>query len=306
MRWAVDRAALLQQELLAAYDGYQFHLIYQKLHNFCANDLGGFYLDIIKDRQYTTRARQPGAALRPDRPVPYCRGAGALGGAYPELYRRGNLGKPARGTRRSVFLVEWYQGLTELDESRELGRDFWQRVIEVRGAVNRELENQRNQGALRGGLDAEVVLYCDGRTVELAGGETGRRAAFCHHHLRGALVEPLADAPADAAVVPNWRVCGSWSPRARPRKCERCWHRRPDVGSATALTPPCAAAVWRTSTVRESGVTLPSEVESAIAYRRHLWWLLLSLAIVVLDQYTKGLADAQLNYGPGRLPSCPC
>src|SRR5690606_17683851 len=50
-RWIVGRAAQLQRELVAAYDSYQFHLIYQKLHNFCVVELGGFYLDIIKDRQ---------------------------------------------------------------------------------------------------------------------------------------------------------------------------------------------------------------------------------------------------------------
>jgi isoleucyl-tRNA synthetase len=55
-RWAVDRALRLQEEIRQAYADYQFHLIYQKIHNFCVVDLGGFYLDVIKDRQYTTRA----------------------------------------------------------------------------------------------------------------------------------------------------------------------------------------------------------------------------------------------------------
>src|SRR5690606_9528958 len=54
-RWAVDRARRLQQSVRAAYDSYEFHHIYQKVHNFCVVDMGGFYLDIIKDRQYTTR-----------------------------------------------------------------------------------------------------------------------------------------------------------------------------------------------------------------------------------------------------------
>jgi len=53
-RWVVDRAYQLQEEIIAAYRDYQFHLIYQKIHNFCVVDLGGFYLDVIKDRQYTT------------------------------------------------------------------------------------------------------------------------------------------------------------------------------------------------------------------------------------------------------------
>ena len=53
-RWAVDRSYRLQEEILSAYDQYQFHRIYQKIHNFCSVDMGSLYLDIIKDRQYTT------------------------------------------------------------------------------------------------------------------------------------------------------------------------------------------------------------------------------------------------------------
>ena len=55
-RWAVDRALQLQQDIIKAYQDYNFHLIYQKVHNFCVVDLGSFYLDVIKDRQYTTPA----------------------------------------------------------------------------------------------------------------------------------------------------------------------------------------------------------------------------------------------------------
>jgi len=67
-QWAVNRTAQLQTEILAAYDKYQLHVIYQKLHNFCIVDMGGFYLDIIKDRQYTTKADSVArqlAGLRP-------------------------------------------------------------------------------------------------------------------------------------------------------------------------------------------------------------------------------------------------
>ena len=52
-RWIISRASQLQEEILAAYNDYQLHTIYQKLHNFCVVELGSIYLDIIKDRQYT-------------------------------------------------------------------------------------------------------------------------------------------------------------------------------------------------------------------------------------------------------------
>mgnify|MGYP003508866832 CR=1 FL=1 len=60
-RWALARTCELQHEVVAAYRSYEFHVIYQKLHNFCVVDLGGFYLDVLKDRLYTTPATGPGA-----------------------------------------------------------------------------------------------------------------------------------------------------------------------------------------------------------------------------------------------------
>ncbi len=54
--WVVARAAALQEEVVGAYRDYQFHVVYQRVHNFCVNDLGGLYLDVLKDRMYTTPA----------------------------------------------------------------------------------------------------------------------------------------------------------------------------------------------------------------------------------------------------------
>ena len=59
-QWAIDRTYHFQQDILAAYDSYQFHVIYQKIHNFCANEMGSLYLDITKDRQYTMQENSLG------------------------------------------------------------------------------------------------------------------------------------------------------------------------------------------------------------------------------------------------------
>ncbi len=63
----------LQAEIAAAYRTYQFHLIYQKVHNFCVVDLGGFYLDVLKDRLYTTPRDRSSAPLCADRDVSHRR-----------------------------------------------------------------------------------------------------------------------------------------------------------------------------------------------------------------------------------------
>ena len=99
-RWVLARTRALQDEIVDAYRRYAFHLIYQKVHNFCSVDLGGFYLDVIKDRMYTTPAAGRGAPLGADRHVPHRRGHGALAGTDPVVHGRGGVGPPARGPRR--------------------------------------------------------------------------------------------------------------------------------------------------------------------------------------------------------------
>ncbi len=69
--WMVQRAAKLQQEIVDAYDDYQFHQVSQKLMNFCTVELGSFYLDVIKDRQYTGKNRWLSPSLLPDCFIPY-------------------------------------------------------------------------------------------------------------------------------------------------------------------------------------------------------------------------------------------
>ena len=77
-QWAISKAFALQNDVVTAFRNYEFHDIYQKVHNFCVVELGGFYLDIIKDRLYTTGARQLAAALGTDGDVPRGRRDGAL------------------------------------------------------------------------------------------------------------------------------------------------------------------------------------------------------------------------------------
>jgi isoleucyl-tRNA synthetase len=127
----------------------------------------------------------------------------------------------------SVFLVEWYTHLPTLPVDNVLGREYWSTVIEVRDAVNRELENRRNQGELKGGLDAEVTLYCSDELAALLGtlGEELRFVLITS----AARIEPLAAAPATAAATELEGLALGVAASAHA-KCERCWHRREDVG----------------------------------------------------------------------------
>jgi isoleucyl-tRNA synthetase len=227
-RWAVDRAAQLQEEIVEAYRGYHFHLIYQKLHNFCANDLGGFYLDVIKDRQYTTRTNSLARRSAQTAMFHICEAlvrwiAPILSFTAEEIWE--NL----PGARSpSVLLEEWYPGLQTLSDTEAMGRGFWQQVMAVRTAVNKAMEVQRAAGHLRGSLDAAVTLYCSPalRDVLRALGNELRFVLITS----AASLNSLDEAGADATdtELPELRL---EIVAMTEEKCERCWHRSADIGA---------------------------------------------------------------------------
>jgi len=226
-RWAIDRAFRLQQELVEAYDQYQFHQVYQKVHHFCAIDLGSFYLDIIKDRQYTTQADS--LARRSAQTAMYHIAEALVRWLAPILtFTADEIWQYLPGERgESVFLERWYDGLTPLDDGTAMNRAFWEKVISVREAVSKELEHLRVQGGIGSSLDAEVDLYCNGEYYTLL-----RRL---QDELRFVLITSYASVlseqycPADALQTEIDGLKLSVTPSASP-KCIRCWHHRKDVG----------------------------------------------------------------------------
>ncbi len=239
-RWAVDRALLLQREIEEAYDSYRFWNVYQKVHNFCVQELGGFYLDIIKDRQYTTAADS--VARRSCQTALFHIAEALVRWIAPVLsFTADELWQYLPGERNeSVMLNGWYQGLSELPEGFELSREFWERVMAVKVAVNKEMEGLRAAKAIGGNLQAEVTLY----------GEDALRADLSKlgNELRFVLITstatlaPLADAPADAVSteVPGLKLKIVKSGHA---KCARCWHHREDVGVNPAHPEICGRCV---------------------------------------------------------------
>ena len=227
--WVVDRAARLQAEVDTAYEKYQFHLVQQKLHGFCVNDLGGFYLDVIKDRQYTTQSDS--LARRSAQTALYLIAEALVRWIAPILsFTAEEIWEHLPGERgESVFLEEWFSGMSgRLLDGHELDRDFWQQVMEVRTEVNRELERQRAEGSLRGGLDARVTLYCEPPLLhDLA--RLGDELRFLMITSEVSL-EPLEQAPKEVGCS---RLAGLklQVTASEHDKCERCWHRRAEVGS---------------------------------------------------------------------------
>ncbi|ARS53100.1 isoleucine--tRNA ligase [Kushneria konosiri] len=226
-RWVIDRAALLQTRIEKAFDEYRFRDVYQQVHDFCARDLGGFYLDIIKDRQYTT---QPDSLARRS-----CQSAlyhviealsrwiaPILSFTAEEIFEHipGEHGD-------SVLLETYYEGLVTLPEDAAMGRAFWDRVIEVKQAVNKQLEDARNEGIIKGALDSEVTLYVDDELHALLSRfEDELRFVLITSE---ATLAPLSEgSDARTTELDGLKVAIRLS---EFDKDERSWERRADVGT---------------------------------------------------------------------------
>ncbi|BFM50345.1 isoleucine--tRNA ligase [Marinomonas sp. THO17] len=235
-RWIVDRAAQLQKEIDEAYNDYQFHAVNQKIQNFCSVDLGGFYLDVIKDRQYTT---QPDSvARRSAQTALYHIVEAFTRWIAPVLsFTADEIWQALPGEHgESVFLETWYEGLTELSGDEELGRNFWKHVLEAKVATNKVLEAARNDGKIKASLSAEITLYCDDalRNVLDRLGEELRFVLIASD----VKVLPLADA-SDDAVDSELAGLKVFVVTSSNEKCVRCWHHREEVGKREAHPELC-------------------------------------------------------------------
>ncbi len=237
-RYIVDRALQLQEEIKGLYDGYHFHQIYQRLHNFCALDLGGFYLDIIKDRQYTTQADS--VARRSCQTALYHIAQALVRWMAPILsFTAEEIYENLPGERLdSVFLAEWYDGLFALGDVA-MGREFWEQVQDVKQGVNKAIEGARRDKIIKGGLSAEVVLFVDAQRQALLE-KLGDELRFVTI-TSAATLKPLAEAPAEleeGAEGLKVKVVASEN-----TKCVRCWHHQPDVGSHAGHEALCGRCV---------------------------------------------------------------
>jgi isoleucyl-tRNA synthetase len=236
-RWIVGRAAAIQEEIVAAYDEYQFHVVYQKLMHFCSIELGSFYLDIIKDRQYTAKA--DGIARRSCQTALFHIAEALTRWIAPILsFTADEIWQTLPGERDEfVFTGVWYNHLAQLDQDAPLNDGFWTQAQQVRDEVNKSLEQARNDKLIGGPLDASVTLYAD---AELA-----QQLAKLEDELRfvlltsGVDVKPLAEAPADAVTteLESLKVAVR---KADGEKCERCWHHREDVGQSSEHPGVCS------------------------------------------------------------------
>ena len=240
--WALDRAASLQTEIVEAYEKFQFHLVTQKLHNFCVRDMGGFYLDIIKDRIYTCSALS--LPRRSAQTALYQISEAFVRWIAPILsFTAHEIWGFMPGVRDApVFVSEWSE-MPALEFGSDIHRDDWDTILEAKEAINRVIELQRNLGSIKGSLEADVSIYANEQNFK-ALAKLGDELRFVTI-TSSAILRPLEDADSSAdACTSGLKVVLE---RSSGKKCVRCWHFLADVGSHLEHPQLCGRCVSNVS-----------------------------------------------------------
>ena len=228
-RYALHLTQKLQTEVLADYDRYEFHLAVQKFVSFCSEDLGGFYLDILKDRLYTAGENSPArraaqSALHHITHTMMRLMAPILSFTANEIWQ--TLGLDADKT---VFEDIWY-ALPEHDLSTER-LQAWQTIITLRGQAAKEIELLRAAGQVGSSLQAELDFYATDVTFEaLSSLDDDLRFVMITSSAK--VYRAVTEAEQKIVVMPSAHI-----------KCDRCWHYRADVGADAAHPHICGRCV---------------------------------------------------------------
>lgn len=240
--WIVQQAAKLQDDIREAYDRYEFHRIYQALHRFCIVDLGGFYLDVIKDRQYTMQTES--AARRSAQSALHHVAEMMVRWLAPiTSFTADEIWAVLPGERPSntggVFTAEWYQAPTDLNH--RVSDADWQIVMQTRDAVAKRLEALRNDGKLGSGLQAEVSIYAERRVYD-ALVQFGDELRFLFI-TSAAVIKPITEKSATALAADELDGVYLDVEASSAEKCARCWHYRADVGESPEHPELCQRCV---------------------------------------------------------------
>jgi len=236
-QWVIAKTFALQNDVVTAYRNYEFHKIYQEIHNFCVVELGGFYLDIIKDRLYTTGTNS----------VPRRSAQTALNHVAQSMVRwlAPILSFTAEEAwshlpgipNESVFLNVWHQFPAGAERVSTIN---WPAMIALKADVARELERLRTLGSLGSSLEADVTVFVpDALTPQFETIQDELRFLLITGEAK---VANLSALPATAVRATQEEMWIEVKPSQSP-KCVRCYQLRPDVGSNPKHPEICARCV---------------------------------------------------------------
>lgn len=226
-KWILNSYIILEDEVIEHYKKYEYHMVVQKIHNFCVNELGGTYLDIIKDRQYTTksnsfprRSAQTAIDIILTKLVKVV--APILSFTAEEVWQT-YLGTSTK--QESIFLDE--REVLEPIKSN-ISHDAWNAILDVRDQVNQTMELERNSGNIKGSLDTEIDLCVPQPIYDML------KSFSSELHFLFIVSEcRISVGQAVSCSISN----------STHDKCIRCWHHHPSVGQSDLHPEICSRCI---------------------------------------------------------------
>ena len=227
-KWIVIKAIDLQKDVEKHYEKFNFHTLTQLVHSFCVNELGAFYLDIIKDRQYTCKKNSTERQSAQHSMfvvlkmlltwiAPIC----------PHTAEEAWSHMPG-STGKSIFFSKWLQ----LDQNEfvdtKINLETWNNTIEVKKLVSKELENLRESNTIGSSLDADVTIYCSDKLFNLLS-EFDKELKFLFITSSAKLMKLASSKKENFQEIFNEKIEIEII-NSSNKKCERCWHKCESVG----------------------------------------------------------------------------
>ena len=238
-QWAIRKAGQLQAEIVEDYNNYQFHNIYQKISSFCSQDMGAFYLDVLKDRLYT--AKTDSDARRSAQTAMHHILQSLVRWMAPIMtYTADEIWKLI-GNEENILFEQWYD-IPKVANNSDLSDDNWELIRDIRNANTKLLEQLRINGDIGSSLDASVDIYVED--------ETYKQLSSINDELRfvlitsGAQMLPLSEKPDNAQECQlEEGTVYIVAEVASGEKCVRCWHKRESVGTNNKHPELCGRCV---------------------------------------------------------------
>ena len=238
-QWAVNQAVQLQKEVIQDYENYQFHQIYQKVHHFCSQEMGAFYLDVLKDRLYT--AKSDSKARKSAQTAMHHILQAMIRWITPIITYTADEIWTLLGHEKSVLFEQWYE-LPEVKSSSQWDDNNWQLIQQIKDANSKLLEQMRTKSEIGSSLDASVKIYLKDEMMS--------KLSSINKELRFVLITSAAEflpeaEKADSAVECKLEtgVVYILAETANGEKCIRCWHKREDVGSHSEHPELCGRCI---------------------------------------------------------------
>ena len=216
-KWIVLETSKLQEDVLKLYESYSYHNVVQKIHNFCVNELGGIYLDIVKDRLYTCKdsshARQScqtslnyvlNTMVRLTAPI--------LSFTSEEIWQ---THPSLKGQNESIFLSKYFESKQEGE--CVISSSDWARIFEIKDIVNQSIERLRNENKLKGSLDSNVIISANEEDKSILD-KLGSELHFVFISSQASVID------GDTLSIQIDQMSDE--------KCTRCWHRDSTVGES--------------------------------------------------------------------------